>query len=58
MSLNYYKKNGVIQFNDQNFLTKFLQANESYNKIKKELIDNLSNFNMNTICKLNIDLWK
>lgn len=56
--LNYYKKNGVIQFNDQNFLTKFLQANESYNKIKKELIDNLSNFNMNTICKLNIDLWK
>lgn len=56
--LNYYKKYGVVQFNDRTFLRVFMVAYERYENLKKDLIDNLNRFSMDEICKKNIDLWR
>lgn len=56
--LNYYKKHGVAQFNDRTFLRVFMTANDRYENLKKDLIENLNGFSMNEICKKNIDLWR
>ena len=55
--LNYYKKFGVIEFNDINFIKKIMYGFENYDKTKKDLIDRLNRFDINNICKLNIESW-
>jgi len=56
--LNYYKKYGVVQFNDRTFLRVFMIANDRYENLKKDLIDNLNMFYMDEICEKNIELWR
>jgi hypothetical protein len=56
--LKYYKKCGVVEFNRNNLIEKTDYILKNYNTIQKELIDNLNRFEINIICKLNLDLWE
>ena len=56
--LNYYKKHGVVQFDDKTFKKSVVFANDIYDNLNKNLNDNLDKFSMNEICKKNIDLWR
>lgn len=56
--LDYYKKYGVIQFlNEGNFFRVMTQALDYYDSLKENLNNNLERYSMDTICKMNIDLW-
>ena len=57
--LNYYKKYGVVPFDNQGNLFRAMTIGyDKYNEIKESLQKNLDMFSMNKICKLNIDLWR
>jgi len=56
-SLGYYKKYGVVIFNDANLTKKIMESLNNYNNIYVELNKNLYRFNMDTICELNYKNW-
>jgi hypothetical protein len=57
--LNYYKKYGVVPFDNQGNLFRAMTIGyDKYDEIKESLQKNLDMFSMNKICKLNIDLWR
>jgi len=56
--LSYYKKRGVIEFDDTNLTQKIIYGFEKYDIIKKELVSNLNRFEMNKICEMNNKNWK
>lgn len=56
--LSYYKKYGVVEFSDENMTKKIIKGFENYERLKKEIIDNLHIFDMDHICKMNFKNWK
>jgi len=56
--LDYYKKYGVMEFNDLNFVDKVDNMIDGLQILTKKLNDNLDKFSMKKICLLNLELWK
>jgi len=56
--LPYYKKFGVVEFNDNNFKYSIKHAIYIYNTLYKELGNNLNRFSYKKICELNLNLWQ
>ena len=57
--LEYYKKYGVVPFDNQgNLFRAFVLGYENYNEIKESLQKNMNRLSMDTICKMNLDLWR
>jgi len=54
--LKYYKKYGVVEFNELNFIDKIINSFKD-SSLKKDLINNLDRFKIDKICKKNIELW-
>lgn len=55
--LSYYKKYGVVEFDDFNFETQIKSAIYIYSTLYKELRDNLDRFSYKKICEKNINGW-
>ena len=57
--LEYYKKYGVVPFDNQgNLFRAFAIGYDRYDEIKESLQKNLDRLSMDTICKMNLDLWR
>ena len=57
--LDYYKKYGVVPFDNQgNLFRAFAIGYDCYDEIKESLQKNLDRLSMDTICKMNLDLWR
>ena len=55
--LDYYKKYGVVEFNDNEVDKKISYGLKNYENLKDELQKNIDRFSMDTICRLNWNLW-
>ena len=56
--LDYYKKKGVIEFNDNNVEKKIKGAFKEYDKHEKDILKVVNNeLSMDNICRMNWNLW-
>lgn len=55
--LPYYKKYGVVEFNDNNFEERVKHAIYIYNTLYKELGKNMDRLSYKKICEKNIKVW-
>jgi len=56
--LNYYKQNGVIEFNNQNIFKKIKQGMKHYYKYSKEVLEVINNeLSFKETCQKNIHHW-
>jgi len=56
--LNYYKRNGVVEFADDNMAEIIEMAMRKYDFYKHMAATQLDRISLNTVCKKNIRLWK
>jgi glycosyltransferase involved in cell wall biosynthesis len=57
--LNYYKKMGVIEINESNFVNKILNAFKNYDRYRKEIREAIQgDLSFETNNKKNIDIWR
>jgi len=56
--LSYYKRSGVIEFNESNIESQIRHGMENWESYKKAAANNLDRISLKTICKKNINLWK
>jgi hypothetical protein len=57
--LDYYKKYGIVPFDNQgNLYRSFVLGYGYYDEIKESLQKNMDRLSMDTICKMNLDLWR
>jgi hypothetical protein len=57
--LEYYKKYGIVSFNNQgNLFRSFVLGYGNYDEIKESLQKNMNRLSMDTICKMNLNLWR
>lgn len=57
--LNYYKKRGVIEINESNFVNKILNAFKNYEQYRKEIREAIQgDLSFETNNKKNIDIWR
>lgn len=55
--LNYYKKIGVVEFSENNLEEKVKQALSNYKKYFEDNLLSINLLSIDTICKMNLDLW-
>jgi NurA-like 5'-3' nuclease len=57
--LNYYKKRGVIEINESNFVNKIMSAFKNYDQHRKEIREAIQgDLSFETNNKKNIDIWR
>jgi len=55
--LQYYKKYGVVVFNDSNLKKKVKSGLETYDWLCEQVLINLERFSLDTVCHLNYGIW-